>query len=169
MTVFCLTELSGWAHLGSGPWQTSQLHTERADGVRGAAEASSTASKSSTSTSASSSTSSTSTPGARAAVTLGASLDLLHNALAGLEDLDIPNNITVWEAERGSLEEIPPLAQVLLVFLQSSLDVARTLHLNEGLASWKTTVVQTEIDPCIPLDDLRLNKSMVHIHHWGHH
>ena len=164
VTVFCLTELSGWAHLGSGPGKASQLHTERTDGVRGAAESSSTASKSSPSTSSSTSPS-TSTPSARAAVTLGASLDLLHDALAGLEDLDIPNNITVWEAERGSLEEIPPLAQVLLVFLQSSLDVDLTLHLNEGLASWKTTVVQTEIDPCMSFDDLGLNKSLVHPHH----
>ena len=63
----------------------------------------------------------------------------------------------------GSFKEIPPLSQVLLVFLQSSLDVARTLHLNEGLASWKTTVVQTEIDPCVSFDDLGLNKSLVHI------
>ena len=44
--------------------------------------------------------------------------------------------------------------------LQSSLDILRSLHLNEGLARWKTAVVQTEIDPCISYDLMfRINKN----------
>ena len=49
----------------------------------------------------------------------------------------------------GRQDQLPPLSQVLLVLLQGPLDVALTLHLNEGLASRKAAVVQTEIDACI--------------------
>ena len=49
------------------------------------------------------------------------------------------------------------------MFLQSPLDIFRSLHLNEGLASWKTAVVETEIDPCIPLVEVMLHKFMLTI------